>query len=294
MSRDIYGVFDVHPEDVTRADWRDLLPDKTGEPVRFFDDITGVQQAVIDCSKGDWSFKTRFGPDQRTLTIGSIGIVYRVAASDELMDYVEKNRQKAANKSYLFTSSLPVDAVQDIVAIVPEDTLHEMEIIELHNVPKNVKMRREDMLPLDNLLQASKPQQIQAFDASKPSFRAAMRLLYGSKGMLTHPNMDNDYAMLATLFKNIFESGRANIEYVLHAADFYTTYENIVLSGEQNKSMQRQLLASAEVLNSVAKLADKQGDFKMRSLLYSLQNQVKKELANLEAAKPTTTESFAF
>ncbi len=294
MSKDIYGVFDVHPEDVTRADWRDLLPDKTGEPVRFFDDITGVQQAVIDCSKGDWSFKTRFGPDQRTLTIGSIGIVYRVAASDELMEYVAKNRQQAANKSYLFTSTLPVDAVQDIVAIVPEDTLHEMEIIELHDVPKNVKMRREDMLPLDNLLQASKPQQIQAFDAGKPSFRAAMRLLYGSKGMLTHPNMDNDYAMLATVFKNVFDSGRANIEYVLHAAEFYTIYENIVLSGEQNQSMQRQLLASAEVLNAIAKLADKQGDFKMRSLLYSLQNQVKKELSNLEPPKPATTESFAF
>ena len=295
MSKDIYGVFDVHPEDVMQQDWREKLPDKTGEAVRFFDSINGVQQAVIDCSKGDWSFKTHFGPDQRTLTIGSIGVVYRVAASDELMDYVSKNRQKAANSSYLFTSVLPVDAIQDIVVIIPEDTLHEMEIIELHDAQKNIKMRRENMIPLDELLQNSKPQQLNAFDASVERHRSAMRMLYGAKGFITHPKMRDDYAMFETVMKNIFESGRANIEYVFHAPEFYSTYEGAVLAGEQIQSQKRQLTATKEVLNAVAKLADRQGDFKMRSFLYSMQNQVNKELANLEPPKPANpAESFAF
>ncbi len=295
MSKDIYGLIDVHPEDVMQPDWREKLPDKTGDVVRFFDSINGVQKGVIDCSKGDWSFATKFGPDQRTLTIGSIGVVYRVAISDELMDYINKQRQQTANPSYLFTAALPVDSVQDIVAIIPEDTLHEMQIVELADAQKTVRKRREHMIPLDEILKLSKPHQLNAFDASVARHRSAMRMLYGDNGHITHPDMNSPFAMFASTMKSVMESGRANIEYVYYTPSFYRAYENELLSADEGTGDIRLYKGVQAVLNEVATLADRQGDFKMRSMLFSMQNQVKKQLASLEPPKPAAAdESFAF
>ena len=283
MSKDIYGVFDVHPEDVIQPNWTDKLPDKTGAAVRYFDTITGVQQAVIDCSKGDWAFNTPYGPEQQCLKIGSVGVVYRIAASDEVLDYVQTQRQKTANASYLFTAPLPVDAIQDVVVIVPEDALHDMRIVELDDAPKHVKQRREDMIPFDKLLQSSNPKQCAALDTKLVRFRDALRMLYGSKGMLTHPDMNHEMAYLYTIMKSVFESGRANIEYAMHVPHLYSIFESTFLDGKQSELQLRQMRAARVTLDEIAKLADKQGDFKMRSMLYSMQNQVKKELTSLES-----------
>lgn len=283
MSKDIYGVFDVHPEDVMKPNWTDALPDKTGAAVRYFDTITGVQQAVIDCSKGNWTFKTPYGPEQQCLTIGSVGVVYRITASDEVLEYIEAQRQQTANSAYLFTAPLPVDAIQDMLIIIPEDVLHEMRIVELDDAQQHMQQRREHMMQFDALLQASNPKQCIAFDTKLVRFRDAARMLYGSHGMLTHPNMNHEMAYLYTIMKNVFESGRANIEYAMYVPYLYSIFESTFLDGKQSELQLRQMRAARATLEEIAKLADKQGDFKMRSLLYSLQNHVNKELATLEA-----------
>lgn len=287
MSKDIYGVFDVHPEDIIKPDWKEQLPDKTGAAVRYFDSVPGVEQAVVDCSKGDWAFTTPYGPEQQCLKIGSVGIVYRIAISNEVYDYIQQKRQKTANASYLFTSPLPVESIQDVLAILPEDALHNMRIVEIDDAPEHVKQRRDDMMPLDALLQASNPKQRAALDTKLVRFRDAIRMLYGSNGMLTHPNMNHELSYLYTIMKVVFESGHANIEYAMHVPHLYSIYQSTFLSGNQNEFKLRQMRAAQVTLDKIANIADNQGDFKMRSLLFSMQNQVKKELASLESQKNT-------
>lgn len=282
MSKNIYGLVDVHPEDVIKPNWTDLLPDKTGEAVRYFETMSGVQKAVVDCSKGDWSFATPYGPEQQRLKIGSIGVVYRVAATEEVFEYIQTKRQPAANAAYLFTSPLPVEAIQDVVVIIPEDVLHEMQMVEPADAPAYVQQRRDDMILLDKLLQASDPSQRVAVDPKLVRYRDALRMLYGSTGILTHPDMNHEMAYLYTILKKVFESGRANIEYAVRVPYIYSVFESAFLDGMQSQLRQRQLQGAKAALEAIAKVADSQGDFKMRSLLYSMQNQVNKELDLLE------------
>lgn len=287
MSKDIYGMTTVHPENVVQPGWTEKLPDKVEGTVRFFDTVVGVTQAVNDCSQGNWYFNTQFGPaqDQR-LTIGSIGVVYRVAVSDELMQYAQEHKQKTANAAYLFTSQLPVDSIQDVVAILPEDILHPSQIVELADAPKILNKRREHMMMLDEMLKMSKQHHRTNFNANDERQLTSIRMTYGSSGFLTNPAAHQEIAQFVTIMKEILESGKAHLDYVMAMPHLSHLYKTEVMKTEVSDKRHLHLLAAKDLLANVASIADKNGDFKMRSLLYSMQNSISKELAAYQPATP--------
>lgn len=280
MSKDIYGVFMIHPDDATKPGWQETLPDKTGEPVRYFETIAGAKQAMVDCSKGDWTLSAKFGPAQECLSMGSVGIVYRVAVSDALIEYAHQQRQQTANADYLFSLPLPQDAIIDVTAIVPKDALNKEHVVELADVTKILNTRKEGMLQLHELFKKSKPHQMQTLYLGDDATREALSFLYGREGLMVNPAKMPDYAQLHAVLSNILTIPETNIAYALEVIRFRDVFDAMMSENTQTNPKVRALQATQAVLNEIAHVADTQGDFRVRSKLFSLQNQVQKELCN--------------
>lgn len=277
MNKDIYGVIVVHPKDIIEPAWECTLPEKTGENVRYFDSIDGVIQAISDCNKGGWHFSERFGlSHNQRLTIGSIGIVYRVSIADESLAYAQQKRQKTANAAYLFSAPLPVDAIQDTVAIIPEDFLHNLEIVDMPELVKLINQRKQNMTALNDLIRKSTPEQKARLNLDDKKQQSALRLLYGNNGLITNPSMLSNNQQFSAVLNHILSSDSASIIYALQSTQLYGIY-NKETSNVTDKS--QKLRAVKAVLQAVANLADSQCDFKMRSFLYSMQNQLNKDIA---------------
>ena len=279
MSKNIYGLCIVHPANASKPGWQESLPDKTGEPVLFFDNLYGAERIITECSKGEWCLSPKIGTTQEYLKIGSIGVIYRILAADELIEYARKQHQNNVNLEFLFSLSLPIDVVQDVKAIIPKDVLNDRQMVSLNSVSKILNARKEGMILLNSIIQSSSPEQIQKINLADKKTLESLRFLYSAQGLMTSSTSTPEYSQIRAIMKNILTAKESDITYALAASDLKKIFDKQMNNTDNIDTNKKIGLATQHVLDKIAHIAEAQGNFRMRSLLFSMQNQIKKTLS---------------
>lgn len=276
MSQDIYGVFIVHPDDAMKPGWQNALPDTTGDTVRFFETLDGAEQAIVDCSKGDLCFLTSFGSSNTRLAMGSIGVIYRVGVAQEVIEYAHQQKQQKSNKSYLFSAPLPVSAVRETTVILPSDVLNIQRTVQVDEVSSTLSERQKGMTLLCDLIKTSGIAQTQNVNIKDKTILNALRFLYGANGLMTAPELMLEYESLYEILSPILLSPHAHIRYALVSCKLRDIFDEKMAGATRDTYKECTWAATQAVVDELSKIANSCADFKTRSALFTINNQLNK------------------